>query len=74
LEAQIRELEKAGCERIFREQVSSVGERSQLAATLEFLREGDLLIVTKLDRLARSVVHVVEITERVAAKALTFKF
>ena len=54
-ETQLKELEIANCEKIFREQVSSVGNRVQLEAALEFAREGDVLTVTKLDRLARSV-------------------
>jgi DNA invertase Pin-like site-specific DNA recombinase len=67
-EAQERELAKVGCEKIFREQVSSVGKRVQLSAALDFIREGDTLVVTKLDRLARSVAHLVEITETVQKK------
>jgi DNA invertase Pin-like site-specific DNA recombinase len=67
-EAQIRDLETAGCEKVFREQVSSVGDREQLAAALEFIREGDTLIVTKLDRLARSIGHLSEITKTLEAK------
>ena len=55
LEAQIRELEAVNCKKIFREQVSSVAVRTQLESALEFSREGDVLVVTKLDRLARSV-------------------
>ncbi len=54
-EAQLKELQAAGCEKIFREQVSSVAVRAQLQAALEFVREGDVLVVTKLDRLVRSV-------------------
>ena len=53
LEAQDRELVAAGCEKVFREQVSSVAKRDQLEAALDYVREGDLLVVTKLDRLAR---------------------
>ena len=55
LDAQIKELKQAGCEKIFQEQVSSIGKRLQLEAVLDFVREEDTLIVTKLDRLARSV-------------------
>jgi DNA invertase Pin-like site-specific DNA recombinase len=63
-------LKAAGCERLFVEQVSSVdvAAREQLAQALDFIREGDVLVVTKLDRLARSVAHLLEITERVKAK------
>lgn len=68
-EAQQRELAAAGCEKIFGEQVSSIATRAQLDAALDFVREGDTLVVTKLDRLARSIAHLVEITERVKAKS-----
>ena len=69
LEAQLAELKEAGCERIFHEQVSSVGDRPQLALALDFLRDSDdSLVVTKLDRLARSVPHLLEIVAKVQAK------
>ena len=55
LEAQVRDLEAYGCERIFKEQVSSIAEREQLEAALNTLHETDKLVCTKLDRLARSV-------------------
>ena len=67
-DAQIRDLTAAGCEKIFSEQVSAVGKRPQLEATLDFVREGDTLIVTKLDRLARSTQHLLEIADRVKVK------
>jgi DNA invertase Pin-like site-specific DNA recombinase len=57
-----------GCEKIFAEQVSAIGKRPQLEMLLEFIREGDTLIATKLDRLARSVQHLLEISDRVKAK------
>jgi DNA invertase Pin-like site-specific DNA recombinase len=68
LDAQIRDLKTAGCEKIFTEQVSAVGKRPQLEAALDFIREGDTLICTRLDRLARSTQHLLEIAERVKAK------
>jgi DNA invertase Pin-like site-specific DNA recombinase len=67
-EAQLRDLNANGCEKIFKEQVSSIASRDQLQATLEFVREGDTLVVTKLDRLARSVAHLVQITETLKTK------
>jgi DNA invertase Pin-like site-specific DNA recombinase len=67
-EAQVKELEQAGCEKVFREQVSSVAHRAQLEATLDFIREGDTLVVCKLDRLARSTQHLLDIAERVKRK------
>jgi DNA invertase Pin-like site-specific DNA recombinase len=51
-EAQRRDLEKAGCQKIFAEQVSSVAPRAQLEVAIDFAREGDVFVVTKLDRLA----------------------
>ena len=67
-EAQLAELAQAGCEKVFREQVSSVAPRAQLEAALEYIREGDVLVVCKLDRLARSTQHLLEIVERVKRK------
>lgn len=54
-EAQIKELQSAGCEKIFQEKASSIAIRTQLQSAIEFVREGDFLVITKLDRLARSV-------------------
>jgi DNA invertase Pin-like site-specific DNA recombinase len=54
LAAQERDLQAAGAEKLFSEQVSSVAERRVLADCLGFLRRGDVLMVTKPDRLARS--------------------
>lgn len=69
LEAQLRDLEQAGCTKVFREEISSVAtNRPQLAAVLEWVREGDTLVVTKLDRLARSVADLVSITAALKAK------
>jgi DNA invertase Pin-like site-specific DNA recombinase len=61
LNAQQRELKAAGVEKLFTEQTSSVGPRKALDDAIDFAREGDKLIVTKLDRLARSVSHLVEL-------------
>lgn len=70
LEAQHRDLTAAGCERIFSEQVSSVdvAERHQLEEALAYLRAGDTLVVTKLDRLARSVPHLLAVVDRLERK------
>jgi len=73
LEAQVRELKALGCERIFSEQVSSVGERAQLRAAMDFAREGDTLVVAKLDRLARSVTHMGTIIETLEAKGVALR-
>ena len=70
LEAQLRDLEAAHCEKLFQEQVSSVSVRVQLTAALDFLREGDALVVTKLDRLARSVADLLAIVQVLDQKAV----
>jgi DNA invertase Pin-like site-specific DNA recombinase len=67
-DAQVRDLQALGCEKIFSEQVSSIGKRQELEAALDFLREGDTLVVTKLDRLARSIVHLWKMVEHLQAK------
>lgn len=63
LEAQRESLTAIGCERLYEEQVSSVAVREALREALSFCREGDTLVVTKLDRLARSVRHLGEIVD-----------
>ena len=68
LAAQERDLRAAGCGKVFAERVSSVGRRAQLDAALEYLREGDLLVVTRPDRLARSVADLLGIVARLDAK------
>ena len=70
LDAQVRELQEAGCSEVFQERVSSIGERDQLAAALRYLRKGDTLVVTKVDRLARSTVHLWEIVRDLEAKGV----
>jgi len=68
MDAQLRDLRGAGCEKIFHEQVSSVEKRPQLEACLDFVRAGDTLVVTKLDRLARSTPHLLQIADLVRRK------
>src|SRR4051812_34942689 len=68
LAGQERELRAAGCGKVFSEQVSSVGKRPQLDAALDYLREGDVLMVTRPDRLARSVADLLGIAAKLDAK------
>ena len=67
-ESQLMALKKAGCEKIYQEQVSSVGNRVQLDAAMEFVREHDTLTVTKLDRLARSTKDLMAIIQELDRK------
>lgn len=75
IEAQTRDLTAAGCEKVFQEQVSSVDVegRQELAQALEFVREGDTLVVTKLDRLARSVGHLRDITSTLEGRGAALR-
>ena len=64
LAAQERDLAAAGCARVFAEQISSVATvRPQLVGALDYLRSGDVLVVTKPDRLARSTADLLGIVE-----------
>src|SRR6187455_3297627 len=72
-ESQLRELESVKCQKIFREQTSSVGARPQLETALEFMREGDVLVVTKLDRLARSVADLMRIIQSLEQKGAALR-
>ena len=60
-------------ERVFAEQVSSVGDRPQLEAALDFARDGDVFVVTKIDRLARSTRNLLDIIARLEAKGVTVR-
>src|SRR3954451_8258837 len=61
LAAQERDLRDFGCKKIFSEESSSIAQRDTLRACLDFIREGDVLVVTKPDRLARSTAELLTI-------------
>lgn len=75
LDIQHEALVNAGCDKIFSEKMSgrSTVDREQLAMALDFVREGDTLVVTRLDRLARSVGDLHRIVEMLTAKGVAFK-
>jgi DNA invertase Pin-like site-specific DNA recombinase len=73
LEAQLRDLQTTGCAKIFQEQVSSIGERTQLEAVLQYVREGDTIVVTKLDRLARSARGLNELVDTLERKGVALR-
>lgn len=73
LEAQERDLKSAGADKLFSERVSSVAKRVQLDAAIDYCREGDVLVVTRLDRLARSVEDLVRITRTLDDKRVTLR-
>lgn len=74
LDIQFEELEKAGCERIYKEKVSGINpNRPELQRMLDQLRKGDQVIVWKLDRLARSTRDLLSICDQIAEKKADFR-
>jgi DNA invertase Pin-like site-specific DNA recombinase len=74
LDAQVAQLEAAGCARIFREKVSGAKtDRAELKKLLRALRNGDILLVTRLDRLARSTRDFLNILALVNGKSAGFR-
>jgi DNA invertase Pin-like site-specific DNA recombinase len=73
LQAQQRDLEAAGVDRTYVEQVSSVASRAQLELALDYLRDGDVLVVTRRDRLARSIRDLCSIVDRLGAKGVSLR-
>ncbi len=70
LEIQLNALKEYGCEKIFQEKVSgtSTQGRNELKDCLEFVRDGDELVITRIDRLARSVLDLQLIVKQLADK------
>ena len=69
------QLRDAGCSKIFTEKQSgtSTAHRDQLAAALEYAREGDTLVVTRLDRLARSQADLHQLLNNFAIRSISFE-
>lgn len=71
LEAQDRDLRATGCTKVILEQVSSMAAvRDGLVAAIDFVREGDTLVVTRLDRLARSTADLLRIVDALEKKGV----
>lgn len=65
LEVQLEKLNQAKCDRIYQEKRSGrTADRPEFQACMNYLREGDTLVITRLDRLARSVVHLAQLAKR----------
>ena len=74
LDSQLDALQKADCEQIFQEKITGKSkDRPELLSCLKALRKGDVLIVWKLDRLARSLKDLVEITTDLNQREIGFK-
>lgn len=68
-------LHEAGCEKIFEEQKSgkTAKDRPELQRCLEYVREGDVLVITKIDRAARSAIDLLKMVELLEEKGVAFR-
>src|SRR5712692_6762162 len=74
VDAQVRQLTKAGCKKVFREVVSGAKtDRAQLRRLLDVLDAGDVLTVTRLDRLARSTRDLLNTLAAIADRKAGFR-
>lgn len=72
--AQVAELRRHGCAEVFEESASGASrDRPQLRAVIDRLRAGDTLIVVRIDRLARSLAHLIEVIELLERKGVAFR-
>src|SRR5579863_10393472 len=73
LAGQERDIKAAGAERIFAEQTGATGTRPKLEEALRFVREGDVLVVTKPCRLARSTRNLLDVAEELSRRGVTLR-
>lgn len=75
LDVQIAQMNEAGCDKIFAEKKSgrSVNGRAELESMMSFVREGDVIVVARLDRLARSMKDFCDLFKRMQEKGVGFK-
>ena len=74
LDVQIAKLEKEHCDRIYQEKRSGrTADRPEFKACMDYLREGDTLVISRLDRLARSVVHLAQLGNRFQKEGIGLK-
>src|SRR3954447_14406796 len=73
LALQLDALNEAGCSRVFKERASgALDERRELARMIDHLREGDTVVVWRLDRLGRSLRHLIEIVGELEERKIGF--
>lgn len=74
LESQVDRLKEFGCEKVFSEKLSgTTANRPELKKCLDYVRDGDVLVITKLDRLARSTLDLHKIVDGLNKKGVGFK-
>ncbi|MFB1098290.1 recombinase family protein [Terribacillus sp. JSM ZJ617] len=76
LETQRQLLEEIGCKRVFYEKITGTTtvKRDELKEAIKFLSDGDILVVTKIDRLARSIIDLHNIVKELNQKGVGVKF
>ncbi len=73
LDVQLAELQAHGCERVFTDKATGTNTaRAGLTEMLDFVREGDTLVVVRLDRFARSLTHLYAMLERLTGRGVAF--
>ena len=74
LEVQIEQLKQFGCDKIFTEKRTgtTTDNRTQLKAAMDYVREGDSFVITRIDRLARSVVDLANIVDQLEKLGVAF--
>jgi DNA invertase Pin-like site-specific DNA recombinase len=71
LDIQQSKLEQYGCTQIYQEKLSgTTADRPELKSCLEYVRKKDILVITKLDRLARSTFHLTQIADQLSTKGV----
>lgn len=74
LQVQLEQLASVSCDKVFQEKISGAKiDRPQLKIMLDYVREGDTLVICKLDRIARSTKHLLEIVEFLENKGVAFR-
>lgn len=71
LDVQLTKLSEYGCDKIYKEKRSgTTADRPELKACLDYVRDNDVLVITKLDRLARSTLHLTQLADRLSKKGV----
>ncbi|ENM3905094.1 recombinase family protein [Vibrio cholerae] len=75
LEVQVKQLEQIGCEKVFQETASGKSaDREELNRLIDFAREGDVIHVTKVDRIARNTIDALQIADQLSCKGAGLVF
>jgi DNA invertase Pin-like site-specific DNA recombinase len=73
LDVQLAKLSEYGCDKVYKEKVSGLEQnRSELISCLDYVRNGDTVVVTRLDRVARSALHLGQIIDLLENKEVNF--